>query len=81
MLKVWAVMATSERSVPSNLSGFETLGFSDMFRDICAGVCTWACMGVDVDVGVISSIKMPRARDSLERGILTVGVDVAFSQC
>jgi len=38
-------------------------------------------MGVDVDVGVISSIKMPRARDSLERGILTVGVDVAFSQC
>jgi hypothetical protein len=38
-------------------------------------------MDVDVDVDVVSSGLIPRARNSLESGILTVDVDVAFSRC
>src|SRR5436190_10033722 len=73
MLKAQAVVVASERSVPSNLSGFGILIFSDMFRDV--SVCLDVSVDVDVDVGVCVGVGVCVCVDV----DVDVDVDVVFS--
>src|SRR5579859_5191079 len=84
-LNVQAVTVAMEVSFPSNLSGFETLIVSGIVDGRVSSGCLWStfvsfCLwSTFVSFGLWSrnastaSVVMPRARNSLERGMLTLG--------
>ena len=78
-LKVQAVTVAIEVSFPSNLSGLVILIDSGIFDDCCdsEGVLGWDSVSDSVCLWSMSgsfgiSVVMPRACNSLVRGILTV---------